>query len=154
MSCRPCRCHGHALSCHYDVTADARPDEHYRGGGGICDDCMHHTTGEALQGNLLGLGTPWLNPVSVLFSPQGRTVSCASVGFSGRSDLTPRPPTCVSRATVISLEQSTAASPVLRSSLSQSNPVSGGLRLTAADFSSLSLFLASRWEVSVSVRLQ
>lgn len=134
MSCRPCLCHGHALSCHYDVTADDRPDEHYRGGGGICDDCMHHTTGEALQVNVLNLGTPWLNPVSVLLSCQGRTVNCVSVGFSGWSVLTPRPLTCVCRATVISLEQSTAASPVLRSSQSQSNPVSSGLRFTTDCF--------------------
>ncbi|XP_019935888.2 usherin isoform X2 [Paralichthys olivaceus] len=46
MNCRPCPCHGHALSCHYDVSADDQPDEHYRGGGGVCDSCMHNTTGE------------------------------------------------------------------------------------------------------------
>lgn len=46
MNCRPCRCHGHALSCHYDTTADDQPGEHYRGGGGTCDDCSHNTTGE------------------------------------------------------------------------------------------------------------
>ncbi|KAM6979899.1 usherin [Aplochiton taeniatus] len=44
-SCRPCQCHGHALSCHYDDAADAHPEEHYRGGGGVCDHCMHNTTG-------------------------------------------------------------------------------------------------------------
>ncbi|XP_044201958.1 usherin [Thunnus albacares] len=46
MSCRPCQCHGHAHSCHYDVRADDQPDEHYRGGGGVCDNCMHNTTGK------------------------------------------------------------------------------------------------------------
>ncbi|XP_051795531.1 usherin [Acanthochromis polyacanthus] len=46
MNCRPCQCHGHALSCHYDVGADDQPDEHYRGGGGICDNCIHNTTGK------------------------------------------------------------------------------------------------------------
>ncbi|XP_029354432.1 usherin [Echeneis naucrates] len=46
MNCRPCRCHGHATSCHYDVRADDQPDEHYRGGGGICDNCLHNTTGK------------------------------------------------------------------------------------------------------------
>ncbi|KAM9366692.1 usherin [Symphorus nematophorus] len=46
MNCRSCQCHGHALSCHYDVTADDQPDEHYRGGGGVCDNCMHNTTGK------------------------------------------------------------------------------------------------------------
>lgn len=45
MNCRPCQCHGHALSCHYDILADDRPDEHYQGGGGVCDHCMHNTTG-------------------------------------------------------------------------------------------------------------
>uniref|UniRef100_A0A4W6FW95 Usherin n=1 Tax=Lates calcarifer TaxID=8187 RepID=A0A4W6FW95_LATCA len=46
MNCRPCHCNGHALSCHYDVQADDQPDEHYRGGGGVCDNCMHNTTGK------------------------------------------------------------------------------------------------------------
>uniref|UniRef100_A0A667ZN39 Usherin n=1 Tax=Myripristis murdjan TaxID=586833 RepID=A0A667ZN39_9TELE len=46
MSCRPCQCHGHAHSCHYDVQADDHPDEHYRGGGGVCDNCMHNTMGK------------------------------------------------------------------------------------------------------------
>ncbi|XP_071778073.2 usherin [Centroberyx gerrardi] len=46
MSCRPCQCHGHARSCHYDVQADDQPDEHYRGGGGVCDNCMHNTAGK------------------------------------------------------------------------------------------------------------
>ncbi|KAG7481797.1 usherin [Solea senegalensis] len=45
MNCRPCVCHGHALSCHYEVRLDDQPDEHYRGGGGVCDSCMHNTTG-------------------------------------------------------------------------------------------------------------
>lgn len=45
MNCRPCHCHGHALSCHYDATADDQPDEHYQGGGGFCDNCMHNTAG-------------------------------------------------------------------------------------------------------------
>uniref|UniRef100_A0A3Q0RBB8 Usher syndrome 2A (autosomal recessive, mild) n=1 Tax=Amphilophus citrinellus TaxID=61819 RepID=A0A3Q0RBB8_AMPCI len=46
MNCRPCQCHGHSLSCHYDVLADDHPDEHYQGGGGVCDNCMHNTTGK------------------------------------------------------------------------------------------------------------
>ncbi|MED6293299.1 hypothetical protein CHARACLAT_009210 [Characodon lateralis] len=44
MNCRLCLCYGHAVSCHYDVQADEHPDEHYRGGGGVCDLCMHNTT--------------------------------------------------------------------------------------------------------------
>ncbi|XP_074522167.1 usherin [Halichoeres trimaculatus] len=46
MNCRPCQCHGHALSCHYDVETDEQPYEHYRGGGGVCDSCMHNTMGK------------------------------------------------------------------------------------------------------------
>uniref|UniRef100_A0A3Q3EF52 Usher syndrome 2A (autosomal recessive, mild) n=1 Tax=Labrus bergylta TaxID=56723 RepID=A0A3Q3EF52_9LABR len=46
MNCRACQCHGHSLSCHYDVRADDQPDEHYRGGGGVCDNCMHNTMGK------------------------------------------------------------------------------------------------------------
>uniref|UniRef100_A0A672FK37 Usher syndrome 2A (autosomal recessive, mild) n=1 Tax=Salarias fasciatus TaxID=181472 RepID=A0A672FK37_SALFA len=45
MNCRPCQCHSHALSCHYDISTDDQPDEHYQGGGGVCDNCMHNTTG-------------------------------------------------------------------------------------------------------------
>ncbi|AWP01780.1 putative usherin-like [Scophthalmus maximus] len=55
MNCRPCHCHGHALSCHYDVRADDRPDEHYRGGGGVCDGCMHNTTGRNCELCIRGL---------------------------------------------------------------------------------------------------
>ncbi|XP_076833979.1 usherin-like [Brachyhypopomus gauderio] len=43
--CRPCRCHGHASSCHYDASVDPHPLEHPRGGGGVCDHCGHHTAG-------------------------------------------------------------------------------------------------------------
>ncbi|XP_041646715.1 usherin [Cheilinus undulatus] len=46
MNCRACQCHGHAFSCHYDPQADDQPNEHYRGGGGVCDNCMHNTTGK------------------------------------------------------------------------------------------------------------
>ncbi|KAJ8400311.1 hypothetical protein AAFF_G00396940 [Aldrovandia affinis] len=43
--CRPCQCHGHASSCHYDITTDPFPGQHFRGGGGVCDHCQHNTTG-------------------------------------------------------------------------------------------------------------
>ncbi|TNN67180.1 Usherin [Liparis tanakae] len=46
MNCRSCQCHGHAPTCHYDIRADDQPDEHYRGGGGVCDNCTHNTTGQ------------------------------------------------------------------------------------------------------------
>ncbi|XP_056269140.1 usherin isoform X3 [Pseudoliparis swirei] len=46
MNCRSCQCHGHAPTCHYDIRADDQPDEHYRGGGGVCDNCTHNTTGK------------------------------------------------------------------------------------------------------------
>nr|XP_057944950.1 usherin isoform X3 [Doryrhamphus excisus] len=45
MNCRPCQCHGHADSCHYDAQMDDQPTEQYLGGGGVCDNCMHNTTG-------------------------------------------------------------------------------------------------------------
>ncbi|ELK32172.1 Usherin [Myotis davidii] len=43
--CKPCQCHGHSRSCHYDISEDPFPSEHHRGGGGVCDDCEHNTTG-------------------------------------------------------------------------------------------------------------
>ncbi|XP_059533348.1 usherin [Myotis daubentonii] len=45
FSCKPCQCHGHSQSCHYDISEDPFPSEHHRGGGGVCDDCEHNTTG-------------------------------------------------------------------------------------------------------------
>uniref|UniRef100_A0A3Q3E844 Usher syndrome 2A (autosomal recessive, mild) n=1 Tax=Hippocampus comes TaxID=109280 RepID=A0A3Q3E844_HIPCM len=45
MNCRPCQCHNHAHSCHYDIWADDQPTEQYLGGGGVCDNCMHNTMG-------------------------------------------------------------------------------------------------------------
>uniref|UniRef100_A0A3B3TET0 Laminin, gamma 3 n=1 Tax=Paramormyrops kingsleyae TaxID=1676925 RepID=A0A3B3TET0_9TELE len=44
-NCRPCQCHGHADSCHYDSTLDPVPGEHFRAGGGVCNSCQHNTTG-------------------------------------------------------------------------------------------------------------
>lgn len=44
-NCKPCQCYSHAVSCHYDVTLDPFPNEYDRGGGGICDNCQHNTTG-------------------------------------------------------------------------------------------------------------
>ncbi|XP_063040160.1 usherin [Engraulis encrasicolus] len=48
-NCRPCQCGGHASSCHYDPTLDPYPTEHFRGGGGVCDDCQHNTTGRQCE---------------------------------------------------------------------------------------------------------
>ncbi|XP_016076620.1 PREDICTED: usherin [Miniopterus natalensis] len=45
FACRPCRCNGHARSCHYDSSVDPSPAEHLAGGGGVCDGCEHNTTG-------------------------------------------------------------------------------------------------------------
>ncbi|KAM5206303.1 usherin isoform 2-T2 [Hipposideros larvatus] len=45
FNCKPCQCNGHARSCHYDFSVDPFPLEHHRGGGGVCDNCEHHTTG-------------------------------------------------------------------------------------------------------------
>ncbi|XP_060102758.1 usherin [Heteronotia binoei] len=44
-NCKPCQCYGHAVSCNYNRTMDPFPNEHYRGGGGVCDNCQHNTTG-------------------------------------------------------------------------------------------------------------
>nr|XP_056708935.1 usherin [Euleptes europaea] len=44
-NCKPCQCYGHAVSCHYNRTMDSFPNEHYKGGGGVCDNCQHNTTG-------------------------------------------------------------------------------------------------------------
>ncbi|XP_076812806.1 usherin-like isoform X3 [Clavelina lepadiformis] len=44
-NCQPCECHQHADRCHYERDVDPFPDDFYRGGGGVCDDCKHHTTG-------------------------------------------------------------------------------------------------------------
>ncbi|XP_069911419.1 usherin isoform X2 [Oryctolagus cuniculus] len=45
FNCKPCRCNSHARSCHYDISIDPFPLDHLRGGGGVCDDCEHNTTG-------------------------------------------------------------------------------------------------------------
>ncbi|XP_049320201.1 usherin isoform X1 [Astyanax mexicanus] len=44
-NCRPCQCYGHAFSCHYNASMDPYPSEHFRGGGGVCDNCTHNTSG-------------------------------------------------------------------------------------------------------------
>ncbi|XP_070813494.1 usherin [Pituophis catenifer annectens] len=44
-NCKPCQCFSHAVSCHYNRTIDYFPNEYYRGGGGICDNCQHNTSG-------------------------------------------------------------------------------------------------------------
>ncbi|KAI5940642.1 Usherin [Manis javanica] len=45
FNCKPCRCNSHSRSCHYNISVDPFPFEHHRGGGGVCDDCDHNTTG-------------------------------------------------------------------------------------------------------------
>ncbi|XP_053463887.1 usherin [Nycticebus coucang] len=45
FNCKPCRCNSHSRICHYDMAVDPFPFEHFRGGGGVCDDCEHNTTG-------------------------------------------------------------------------------------------------------------
>ncbi|NXO10183.1 USH2A protein, partial [Oriolus oriolus] len=44
-NCKPCQCYSHAESCHYDLAMDPFPQEHHRGGGGVCDNCQHNTAG-------------------------------------------------------------------------------------------------------------
>ncbi|XP_060145902.1 usherin [Globicephala melas] len=45
FNCKPCECNSHSRSCHYNISVDPFPFEHHRGGGGVCDDCEHNTTG-------------------------------------------------------------------------------------------------------------
>ncbi|ELW55473.1 Usherin [Tupaia chinensis] len=45
FNCKPCQCHSHSRSCHYNISVDPFPLEHGRGGGGVCDNCEHNTTG-------------------------------------------------------------------------------------------------------------
>ncbi|XP_045715406.1 usherin [Phyllostomus hastatus] len=49
FNCKPCQCNGHSRSCHYDRSVDPFPAEHHRGGGGVCDDCEHNTTGRSCE---------------------------------------------------------------------------------------------------------
>ncbi|XP_058895005.1 usherin [Kogia breviceps] len=46
FNCKPCECNSHSRSCHYNISVDPFPFEHHRGGGGVCDDCEHNTTGK------------------------------------------------------------------------------------------------------------
>ncbi|XP_025748029.1 usherin [Callorhinus ursinus] len=45
FNCKPCQCNNHSRSCHYNISVDPFPFEHHKGGGGVCDDCEHNTTG-------------------------------------------------------------------------------------------------------------
>ena len=43
--CVKCECNNHANSCVYNQTLDTSPDSRTQGGGGVCIDCQHNTTG-------------------------------------------------------------------------------------------------------------
>nr|XP_011759520.1 usherin isoform X1 [Macaca nemestrina] len=45
FNCKRCQCNSHSKSCYYNVSVDPFPFEHFRGGGGVCNDCEHNTTG-------------------------------------------------------------------------------------------------------------
>uniref|UniRef100_F6UX68 Usherin n=1 Tax=Ornithorhynchus anatinus TaxID=9258 RepID=F6UX68_ORNAN len=45
FNCKPCQCYNHSRRCHYNITMDPFPEEHNRGGGGVCENCQHNTTG-------------------------------------------------------------------------------------------------------------
>ncbi|XP_071494817.1 LOW QUALITY PROTEIN: usherin-like [Diadema antillarum] len=44
-NCKPCQCNDHALSCVYNASLDPYPNDHFRGGGGLCVDCQDNTEG-------------------------------------------------------------------------------------------------------------
>ncbi|CAH2254292.1 usherin [Pelobates cultripes] len=46
FNCKPCQCYNHSFSCHYNVSLDPYPNDHDRGGGGVCDNCLHNTAGK------------------------------------------------------------------------------------------------------------
>ncbi|XP_068088985.1 usherin isoform X3 [Hyperolius riggenbachi] len=46
FNCRPCLCYNHSSSCHYEAAADPDPHDQERGGGGVCDNCLHNTIGK------------------------------------------------------------------------------------------------------------
>lgn len=43
--CVKCECNEHAISCIYNQSLDSSPDSRTQGGGGVCIDCRHNTTG-------------------------------------------------------------------------------------------------------------
>ena len=43
--CIKCECNDHANSCIYNQTLDTNPNSRTVGGGGVCIDCQHNTTG-------------------------------------------------------------------------------------------------------------
>ena len=45
-NCRKCNCNKHSDRCHYARRLDEFPNEHLRGSGGVCHNCLHHTTGD------------------------------------------------------------------------------------------------------------
>lgn len=40
-----CECNEHASSCVYNQSLDTSPNSRTQGGGGVCIDCQHNTTG-------------------------------------------------------------------------------------------------------------
>ena len=45
--CRKCQCFDHAHKCFYNQSIDAFPNDDLLGGGGVCVDCKHNTTGQS-----------------------------------------------------------------------------------------------------------
>ena len=43
--CVKCECNEHASSCVYNQSLDTSPNSRTQGGGGVCVDCQHNTTG-------------------------------------------------------------------------------------------------------------
>ena len=47
--CKKCECNNHAISCTYNSSLDADPNNRLALGGGVCDNCQHNTTGRFCQ---------------------------------------------------------------------------------------------------------
>ncbi|XP_064622303.1 usherin-like [Lineus longissimus] len=45
-NCKRCDCYNHADSCVYNATYDSAPNDHSKGGGGVCVNCKHNTVGQ------------------------------------------------------------------------------------------------------------
>lgn len=83
--CLACNCNSHAESCHYEASLDTMRSSATLGDGGVCDDCMHSTTGrfceQCIESHYRNSAVPISDPNTCL--PCGCNV--AGVVGSGRN---------------------------------------------------------------------